>query len=494
MLNLQPSYVPRAGEIVLWTPSLEGELSWNHDEKCAQAYSSTKKQWLGIPEWRAGVIGQTPEEETVLMDLVETTRKVQRVNYSGFRVETFPDPISDDKSYSLHYNYVHLKCIKPFNTWELFLQRVPREKLHPSIEHALTTMSSFSLVDKYHFKGIWPNASIYSQGIFIGAELLVVGDAVRLKPAGYMGGSGGGQRGQVTDIMVIESIRNELISCIDDADSEQLASKYAVRIQGPVYTTSRNRAAQAGLSSSSNGGGKIPPKPLEHDEVVNAFYYVGMSSYGDWYRLHSPDIKVEVSQDMILGRCYEFDAMEILFGSHAFGLDLHGVENARNYSRQVDERIPEGKDWYWGDFRTQTLALDSLNGQDVGYSSEARDARLWNTSLKVIDGMPSDLGDANNMGTAGGAGGDLNHQFPPEPRSSFTKLNKTSSLVSSGLGAATEMSTAEEENKYGYSEDSEEDEDFSFQVPYIRGGTEETELGDYVPGNLRKSKKAKHKK
>lgn len=477
MLNLQASYIPRAGEIVLWTPSLEGELSWNYDEGRIEMYSQSKNRWLGPPEWRAGVIGQVPEEDIVLQDLVETTKKKREVNYSGFRVETFPNPNGTDKSYSLQYKYVHLRCIKPFNAWELFLQGTAREALHPSIENALTIMSSFSFLDKYRFRGTWPNATVYSRGIFIGAELLLIGDAVRLKPTGYAAKSH--QKAEVTDIMVIESIRLELTSCVDDPQLEQLAERYAARIQGPTYTTSRRRAQAVSKSTS-------PPEPLTHDEVIQEFQYVGMSMYGNWYRLNPPGTKVEVSQDMIVGRCYEPDSMALLFGRISFGLDVHGVLVAREYSRRADERIPKGKRWFWGDFRTQTLAIDTLNGQDVGHYSESRDVGMWRANLKVIDGKAS-VGDLSDVG-----------RLLTKPKSTFHELHKTSTLVSSGLDTvdvSNPVSSAEDhEQKYEPEESESEEDDFSIPLPYIRGGTEETELGDYVPENERKTKKAKTKK
>ena len=462
LLSLQSSYIPRAGELVLWVPSLEGELSWRKGKGRIQQYSQKQSRWLGMPDWRAGVICQVPEEQVLLRDLVKTTPKKKSVNYSGFRIETFPDPSSRDEGCSSHYKYVPLKCIKPFNAWELFLADVDREKFHRSIEYALTVMSSFSLFNKFHFKGTWPNASIYSRGIFIGAELLVVGDAVRLKAEGYSVDYGA--RSRVTDIMVIESIRIKLTNCVDDARSDQLAAKYAVRIQGSVYTTSLGRALGTAARDK-----RAPPKPMSHDEVVSAFQYVGMGAFGNWYPVHD---KVQVSPDMILGRCYEYEAMEYLFDSHRFDLDLHSVENARNYSSQVDKRIPEGKAWFWGDFRTQTLAINSLNGQDVRYSRETRDGTLWSNCLRLIDRPSSTVDPAPEL-----------DRRPHKSHSNFRKLNKTSSLVSRGLGTSGPVDPSEKtKNEYVDTEDESEE--------YGRGETEETASGE----RPRKSKKIKRKR
>ncbi|KAL3496616.1 transcription-silencing protein Clr2-domain-containing protein [Aspergillus germanicus] len=498
VLDMRPSYLPRLGELVLWAPEFDGDLAWNPNTQSIQVYSPIKNQWLKRPEWRAGVIGQIPTDDTVLQDLVETTEKKWGWNYSGFRVETLPDPNSADKSYSLHYSYVPLKCVKPFNAFELFLQGIPREQLHPSIENAMTIMSSFSLLDKYHFRGTWPNASICCRGIFVGAELVALGDAIRLKPKGYRAGSD--QKPPVTDVMVINEIRLELIECDEDVKSKQLAAEYKVRISGKVYTPDIERA-----QISNNGR---PARSFSPHEVVDVFNNVGMSGYGDWYELFSGST-VDISQDMVLGRCYEPDAMKLLFNSLSLDYDLQGVVSGREYSRNVDERIPEGKHWFWGDFRTQTLAIDTLNGEDVGHYSEARDVKMWRANLKILDGTATqaDLRDAKQPGDLG--------RPSVKPRiSGLAEVGKTSKLVSAGLGAVDtsnpvssvedESGSASEEVEEGReegeqegeengedneeSESSEEaEETFETRIEELRGGTEETEGGDYVPDSSQSS-------
>ncbi|KAL4973474.1 transcription-silencing protein Clr2-domain-containing protein [Aspergillus desertorum] len=485
-LDVRPSYLPRLGELVLWTPDFEGDLVWNPETQSIEIYSPTKKKWVKKPQWRAGVVGQLPTEEIVLQDLVERTEKKWDLNYSGFRVETLPDPNGTDKSYSLHYSYVALKCIKPFNAFELFLQGTSREKLHPSIEHAMTIMSSFSLLDKYRFKGTWPDASIYCRGIFIGAELLAVGDAVRLKPRGYKV-EDSIEKPLVVAVMVINEIRLELIECDEDLKSKQLAEKYQVRISGKLYTTDRERAR------ISNHG--QPARPLTLQEVMDVFNTLGMGGYGEWYELHSGAI-VDISQDMILGRCYEPDAMKLLFNSLSLGYDLPGILRAREYSRNVDERIPEGKTWFWGDFRTQTLGIDSLNGEDVGHYSETRDVKMWRANLRIVDGTANqaDFRAAKQPAEVG-------RPSMKTASAGLEEIGKTSKLVSAGLGAVDRSnpvssegeSSEESELPNGFRrrpgvsekeefEDSEPEEDFTTRIDQLRGGTEETEGGDYVPG------------
>ncbi|KAL4751291.1 hypothetical protein BDW72DRAFT_193121 [Aspergillus terricola var. indicus] len=493
-LDVRPSYLPRLGELVLWTPNFDGDLLWNPANQSIEIYSPAKNRYVKKPQWRAGVVGQLPTEETVLQDLVERTEKKWDLNYSGFRVETLPDPNGSDKSYSLHYDYVALKCVKPFNAFEVFLQGTPREKLHPSIEHAMTIMSSFSLLDKYRFRGTWPNASIYCRGIFIGAELLAVGDAVRLKPRGYKE-RGSIQKLPVVDVMVINEIRLELIDCDEDLESKQLAEKYQVRISGRLYTTNMERAQM-----SNNGPPARPLSPLTVQEVMDVFNTVGMGGYGEWYGLHS-GATVDISQDMILGRCYEPDAMKLLFNSLSLGYDLPGVLRAREYSRNVDERIPEGKTWFWGDFRTQTLGIESLNGEDVGHYSETRDVKMWRANLRIVDGTASqaDFRDAKQPAERG-------RPSMKTGNAGLEEIGKTSKLVSAGLGAvdtsnpvsSEEESSEESELPNGFSgrpelnmkaeiEDSAPEGDRTMRVARLRGGTEETEDGNYVPDTEKSS-------
>ncbi|KAI9374834.1 transcription-silencing protein Clr2-domain-containing protein [Aspergillus egyptiacus] len=491
-VDMRPSYLPRLGELVLWTADFDGELAWNPTTQCIQIYRPAKDQWLEKPEWRAGVVGQIPTENSVLQDLVETTPKRWDLNYSGFRVETLPDPNGSDKSYSLHYAYVPLKCIKPLNAFELFLQGIPREQFHPSIENAMTVMSSFSLVEKYRFRGAWPNASIYCKGIFIGAEFLVKGDAVRLKPKGYRAGNT--QNPPVTDVMVVDEIRLELLECDEDPKSKQLAEEYRVRISGKLYTPSVERVQILNRGQ--------PPRALSQSEIMDVFNSVGMGGYGNWYELHAGSI-VDVSQDMILGRCYEPVAMKLLLDSLSLDYDLPGVMNAREYSSNVDERIPEGKRWFWGDFRTQTLAIETLNGEDVGHYSETRDVKMWRANLRIIDGTASqaDFREAKQPSELG--------RPSAKPRiSSLAEVSKTSKLVSTGLGnvdTSNPVSESEDEDIQALgeirdgegtngqeSEESEPEEDFTTRIEDLRGGTEESEGGDYVPDFEPSVKRLRH--
>ncbi|KAJ5545746.1 hypothetical protein N7494_003331 [Penicillium frequentans] len=477
-LQLQPAFIPRRGEAVLWTRELEGPLVWNGQAKRYMIHKDST--WIA-PEWRAGIITQTPEEPTSFLDIVQSTDKTNpSISYSGFRVETVPDPLNDDdKAYSSQYSYVPLKCIKPFSAYEKFLHGTPRENLHPSIEYAMTTMASWSLLSHTRFKGAWPNAKVYSQGIFIGPELLAVKDTVRLKPFGLKQeqmedkGSVLHSEHDPVDVMVIEKVWLELEECHEDPKDPLLATRCVPYISGKVYTRDANRLTHD-ISFD-----KDPLQKLTIDETTNAFCQVGMSTYGDWYRVAGGRTCV-VSPPMIIGRCHEPEATILHFGSKRLDYDLHGTLNGRRYSGEVDTRMPEGYEWFWGDNRVETLGLATVNGVEVGIGAEQRERPdRWQTILRMLH-LPYSDADIRKA--------ELPRKVGRPPKNRFGEVGKTSKLVSTGLGVRSGSSSSDAVGVDMMDEDEDPSEkDLSegeLTAPVLyRGGTEETEGGDYNPGN-----------
>lgn len=96
--------------------------------------------------------------------------------------------------------------------------------------------------------------------------------------------------------------------------------------------------------------------PIAPEEVKSTFPTVGAKHYGDWFSLHAPHLKYEVSFDRVLGRLHEADAVRLWTGLEqtknsspsdtttrrpGLNLDLPGVLAGRKYATQTDERIPE---------------------------------------------------------------------------------------------------------------------------------------------------------
>ncbi|KAJ5934214.1 hypothetical protein N7466_003761 [Penicillium verhagenii] len=471
-LSLQAAFIPRRGELVLWAYEIDGKLEWNAEKKAFLIRKDNNK-WIA-PQWRAGVVTQTPTEETTFLDIVtETSKTSQLVSYWGFRVETLPDPLNDeDKSFSSQYNYVPLKCIKPFNSWEKFLHGISRDDLHPSIEHAMTVMASWSLLSHHRFSGTWPNPEIHSRGIFIGSELVTVRDTVRLKPFGLQkhemeeGGNVLHPEVDPVDVLVVEGIWLSLKNPCEDFKDPALAEKCTPFISGKVYTRDPNRL------SRDLPFAKDPLQKMSYDDTLGAFRQVGMSSYGDWYRVAGGRSCI-VSPSLILGRCYEPEALMLHFNTSRLDYDLHGVLSGRQYSGEIDVRIPEGSKWFWGDNRVETLGLVKVNGVDVGVGAEQRtDPERWLAIMKILRFPYADkeIKRAQLPRTRG-----------RPPKSKFTEMRKTSELVRTGLGVSAGSSTEEVIGKYESESEAGLSERELTAPVLFRGGTEESEGGDYHP-------------
>ncbi|QSS56925.1 hypothetical protein I7I53_05284 [Histoplasma capsulatum var. duboisii H88] len=490
---MQHSFIPRLGELVLWCYSFQGtELRFNWSTESFEMYCRKNKKFLGIPEWRAGTVAQTAEEPPILEDIITETKKKFAVNTSGFRIETFPDPNSTNKNLSRQYKYVPLNCIRPLNYWQIFLQGVDPDDYHPSIKNALTIMSSCSVVNKYHFKGVWPDATVYCKGIFIGSELLIRGDGVRLMPR--QNSISADPHHQVTDVLVIESIQVKLRNCDADLNSPLLCQSTAVRLVGKAYTLSPKNAYKEPNSIGT-------PSPLTYEEVIDSFECVGMRGYGKWYRMQPEKHRIQISLDHVVGRCYESELMSLMFDDLSLGLDMEGVIAGREYGRLTDQRLAPDKEWFFGDSRVETLALESLNLEEVGIYDDSRDPKMFRANLRIIDGTAngSDIRDAKIPRTMGRPLAGLIGSSAKS--STFENVGKMSSLVTSALGplepsanqTPVDLTSAAASD---VSEKSESDESDDLQVilaqaPLVRGGTEESEGGDYKPYTP-KSKRTKY--
>lgn len=451
-LEIYPAYVPRRGELVLWIWSglEDGCLMRNPDTGLIEIFGNDNK-WLGVPQWRAGVVTETPTDEVHMVDIIETPDGPHGSSHSNFRVETLPDPLGSDKSYSRQYSYVPLRNIKPLNMWQLFLDGQERDDMHPSIENALTVMSTWSLVHTFHAKGTWPDLQVRCKGIFIGAELLAVHDTIRLRPQDYhYGQHKAGGASKVTDVMVIEEISVNFTGCIDDPKDEQLATHYTALISGKIFTTNPDRRAHGGSFSETDS------KPLSKEEATATFRQVGMSDYGPWYRMANGKT-CNVSTHHVIGRCYEPLAAQLMIGTHTLGYDLSSVMEGRNYSNHVDTRIPVGNTWFWGDYRVETLGLTEINGYECGPAASQRETPAkWQAIMKVsrgetnhavrrLAGIPSSAGRPFGAKNVSGT--------KSRPKSGFAGVAPTSKMVSIAIGSAPDDGSEDENETSGMSDD-----------------------------------------
>jgi hypothetical protein len=414
----QHTFVPRVGELVLFCPNfLHGHyLMLDAGRQEYKFYSFDQKCFHGFPTWRAGVVASIPSDTAAdgpidFPDIQNLPDKYTSLNTGGFRVETFPDPNNDqDKSASKQYRYLALRDIRPLTHWRILLRGISREKWHPSIEYALTCMTSMSLLEKFYFKGDWerdpdrpgtkkPRASIRSKGIYIGSELITVGDAVRILPA---------QEGAAcTDVLVVESIRLVLSGIKPEhfnPDTPLLSSQSYITLVGNAYTVDENRAWE-----KASGLEPTTPTPVPAEDVKTIFRPVGAALYGPWYALHGPKQRYEISHDQILGRLCEGAAVQIWTGAlqtkcakeknlkASLDYDLGGVQEGRKYATRTDCRLeePTGPSllWFWADTRAEALDIQTINGVEVGRYDTTRDSHtmeLWNMQMKLLNGLPID--------------------------------------------------------------------------------------------------------
>lgn len=366
------SWVPRIAELVLFVREANGEICVDDSVKEHKIFNEGMQRFTGFPNWEAGVIGQTADEVVKLQDLMQEQNKIRNITYSGFRVEPYPDPNGADKSFTKRYTYVPLHHIRPMSCWAEFMKGIPHELWHPTVRNALTVMASTSLFGKYHFKGNWPEASVFFKGIYIGSELICIGDFVRLLPA---------QGNLVTDILQVKSIKTKLTNldkASNDDNDEGHPYNTAVYLSGKAFTLDVQRA----WSGSQ----------LSRQEVLKVF--PGMDGYGPWYHLHDPAKAFQVSYSRVLGRCFEAEPMLIWFPAAEDGIKpelgkgLTGILQAREFSAKHDQRIASGKSWYWGDSRAECLDIESLNSASISYHDQTRDdeqLQEWQDHIKSMD-------------------------------------------------------------------------------------------------------------
>lgn len=399
-LEENSQWVPRTGEIVLFVKDLAEDVHIIRHPITTEyrMYDEKTKLWLNHPAWEAGLVGQTPTEPITIQDLCEDVNKESNVTYSGVRIESLPDVNSLDKSLSKRHKYVPIRQTRPFVYWKELLHQVP--KWHPTILNAQAVASVMSLASKYRFKGTWPEASIYCRAIYVGHEMLAVGDTVRLLPNASAGQS------TSTDILVIKSIRLKWkkLDCSSNNDwDEGLPYNSSVWVYGAAYTSDPSRTDKEWRSDA-------------HPSAV-------FDDYGEWYPLHPPSKELAIPHSRILGRLHERDAVVLWMSSttndpHLLDAGRQGLVESRTISRQHDKRISREPDanWYWADSRVQALDLHTVNGLDVSTLDQLRDPKDWRRRIKAMDGMTNNktLPHAKPASGPGPAGRNLRGFMAPD--------------------------------------------------------------------------------
>ncbi|CAN9354298.1 unnamed protein product [Alternaria alternata] len=354
-IKTNEQWVPRTGDIVLYIRDMPEGIDLVRDEadtKEFRLYDERREKNLGAPPWEAGLVTEAATGTTIA-DLVDSDQQ-QNVSNTGVRVEPLPDPNNVNKSLSKRHKYVPLRQIRPFVLWGDLLRRIPQENWHVSIKNALALSSTFSLMGKHRFRGTWPKSSIYCHGIYIGAEMLGVGDTVRLLP--------NKRQSKCTDVLSIKSIRLKWTN-LDKASTndydEGRPYNGEVWIYGSAYTSDSSRGNKLWVTEQN----------VEEKELA-------------------------IPYSRVLGRLYERDPMAYFLKSDygdfpTLDVGRQAVVEARAFSRKHDHRIAKepGATWYWGDNRADALNLKFVNGREVSRFDPGRDVKDLRRQLRVLDGV-----------------------------------------------------------------------------------------------------------
>lgn len=412
-LASRPAFCPRQGELVLFVRGLKSHQSVSFDASQNQfaMWDDELGSLVELPPWEAGVITEVPQEPVETDDLVLKDRKTYDVNYSGFRIEPMSMVGSMDKHWSKRVAQVHVHAIRPFVLYREILKSTKPKNYHPTVQNALVATSTISLFSPYHFKGLWPTATIYCRGMFLGAEFIVPGDIVRLTPAQHT------DQPQILDVMKVTSIKINFFHLdvrdnpnYDDPTTDVLdfdkQHDCSVQIDGIAFTRDQGRAYGTGRSPLDHNGTGLPAILRQSD---------------GWYQLHDPEKRWRVPFSRILGRYLDHTAMNAWFatskskgdypvvqgfaainasqdkagsgnspcaGASFIDKGLEGLLKGRAFSTQRDPRIQrdQGKAWFWANHRVEQLDLHEVKGHVTSTYFQGKPVRepgAWRRALNV---------------------------------------------------------------------------------------------------------------
>ncbi|KAL8849597.1 MAG: hypothetical protein Q9221_005424 [Calogaya cf. arnoldii] len=393
----QPAFIPRNGEIVLYLRPLPPGMQLQQNPKTHHfsLHDIINNRPAGTPKWLAGVVTQVPPTPPKTESLYppspqlpsnpDSQTEEPSLNLTGFRLEPLPSPNSPDKNLSKQHTYTPLHLIRPFAFWQLLLAGIPESSWHISIHHALIASATVSLINRSRFSGRWPNASIYSNGIFIGAESYWIGDIVRLLPSALPESlpTTTSKTEPTLLILQIRKIVTKFHSLAPEPSNPNLVtgnrcSHITLTIQGPVFTSIHSR---------------YPANPTNLPKTMQTYNT-------EWFHLSHPSDTYSVPFSAIHSRLYESEALASYIPSHADpNIDIHAITDARAIAAATDERIAvdtdtdtdadeEGntKRWFWADNRSEALDLQTVDGLEVGLYDGEREPRVWREVLGVVDG------------------------------------------------------------------------------------------------------------
>nr|POE79830.1 hypothetical protein CFP56_07896 [Quercus suber] len=383
----QTPFHPRIGELVLFVRHLKTEdaVRWSPSAKRFRVYDNAAGVWVDQCVWEAGVISQEPTEPCNEADLSSIpTDKKTNINQSGFKIEPLSAP--------QQHLYVPLHAIRPLALWQYC---TTEKDLHPTVIAAITAFKSFCVVGKFHLKGTWPNATIFAKALFLGPELIIVGDLVR-----FLNDLGEVDMLKVTSIKLVML---DLEGATKDDWDDRRPYKTVLHVSGHAYSLEPTR--------SFDIIGKVPASTYLPSGLPEA----------PWFHVTDPansKMRVEIPYSRVISRYPGDAAIAAWFESPStpttsfqpvnaptkpvadpqtrIARGIIGTLNARKFSELHCPQIArsEGKTWFWADTRVEQLGLKEVNGRPVGASMITADEEqtradlmpLWRSALTSLQG------------------------------------------------------------------------------------------------------------
>jgi hypothetical protein len=361
-----PSFLPRKGELVLFYPVEQLNCRFEYATQHFKIFDEDSGDFVGFPAWKAGVITAEPEEPLGHEDLSPLPYCHLEVTNKSYRIELYPDPDSKDKSLSHQAYQIPLNRIRPLSMFHEFLSGVSQSQWHVSIHNAMKVMNTVCFVDPIGFAGKWFSYSVRCRGVWIGAELFINGDAVRLLPVKE-------NDNQVDQVMIISRIDHRFEN--DDIHDE----RSSIVVAGPVLTINKNRSFQ-------NTPFTVAEKqelPLPASTAGYSWYPIDVSIDG-----HPPEANhegflddwQEIPMSFIVGRLYDAKAMKSLLDINNFDVGGLGMKQARRWAKQhrTNMRVNTRQGWILTVDRVQALDIETLNERAVGRGVERENVRARN--------------------------------------------------------------------------------------------------------------------
>ncbi|KFY41169.1 hypothetical protein V494_03177 [Pseudogymnoascus sp. VKM F-4513 (FW-928)] len=324
------SFQPRENEIVLFYND-ESAIRMDERTQYLKLFNEKTGHIGGWPKWEAGRVVSVPEPgQTTIEHLAFSIPQKTKKAAPPICVEVLP---SDSLSQSMPIKLdVELRHIRPFSMLRELQhgrdQTLWEDNIMPTT-HMMSKLCPFEPCQftRIHLKSDSPEAASKSlhakfrcRGIWLGAEKIIEGDAVRLMPPD--------NNGIIDHVLVIE----EISYVLEHLQAESPTTN--IFLEGRCLTLTQ-------------------PSPNSKAVVRPSFTYEDLAAQGlprclrgyTWYDSEDPEEIGKVTPDRILGRCYEREAMELMIYASDLNIGLEGVKELRRWA--MSKQNNNGLGWIW---------------------------------------------------------------------------------------------------------------------------------------------------